>query len=396
MSVQIRRVVKRYGAQMVLKDISLTVENGQFVSLLGPSGCGKTTLLNVIAGLIDIEGGEIIVDDEVLSKPGFTLPAEKRNIGMVFQDYALWPHMNVYDNIAFGMKMKRYRKAEIRDRVESVLETVDMKEFGSRTIQQLSGGQKQRIAIARALAISPRLMLMDEPLSSLDAKLRERMRWDLLELVHRTQMTTIYVTHDQSEALSMSHHVVLLHDGYIEQSGTPEDLYHAPRTEFAGQFVGASNILLCNVIDASQKETVLEFHGQRFRMSRGAWQGEGAANLVMDRSQWALNQSVQVMVRPHSLMVAGVQTFDEHVSQQGDISEDILVWHSVVKQKSYHGNEWQYRVELTGEHVKTQKTVVEVWSNERLDIGDACVVMCPISAMHPLATTPVTLTATPI
>ena len=240
--LSIRKLYKAYGAFMAVHGIDLEIAEGELVVLLGPSGCGKTTTLRCVAGLEDITDGSIAIGDTVVSEKGRSLPPERRQIGMVFQSYAIWPHMTVAENVAFGLKLQRLPKAEIDGRVRSALELVGLSGYAGRHVSQLSGGQQQRVALARAMALEPRILLFDEPLSNLDAKLRERMRFELRQIQQRLGITSVYVTHDQQEAMVIADRIVLMRNGVIEQMGTPESLYHRPQTRFAAEFVGLANI----------------------------------------------------------------------------------------------------------------------------------------------------------
>jgi len=243
MSLRIESVRKHFGEKTVLAGIDLEVEEGTFLALLGPSGCGKTTLLQAIAGLISIDDGKILIDRHVVSEKERELPTEKRNIGMVFQDFALWPHMNVFENVAFGLKIRGMKGSELKERVMETLAIFHMEEYIARFPHELSGGQKQRIAMARAIAPRPRLILMDEPLSSLDAGLRNEMRYELVRIFKQLNMTVVYVTHDQLEAMSMADQIMILKNGRCEQFGTPESLYYEPVSEYVAKFMGPANIL---------------------------------------------------------------------------------------------------------------------------------------------------------
>jgi ABC-type sugar transport system ATPase subunit len=243
MSLQIASVHKRFGEKQVLSGINISIEKGTFLALLGPSGCGKTTLLQAIAGLTSIDEGKIIIDGAVVSETGREVPTEKRNIGMVFQDFALWPHMNVFENVAFGLRLRGMKGSQLKTRVVETLAIFHMEEYVSRYPHELSGGQKQRIAMARAIAPEPHLILMDEPLSSLDAGLRDEMRYELVRIFKQLNMTVVYVTHDQMEAMSMADQIVILKNGKCEQFGIPESLYHEPVSEYVARFMGAANIL---------------------------------------------------------------------------------------------------------------------------------------------------------
>ena len=229
----------------VVSGVSFDVEEGAFYTLLGPSGCGKTTTLRCVAGLERPDGGSITLDGKVVSDGAFYVPPYKRSIGMVFQSYAIWPHLSVFENTAFPLRVSKTKisSAELKRRVEEALATVQLAGFEGRLSTQLSGGQQQRLALARALVRRPKLLLLDEPLSNLDAKLREKMRFELSDLQRRLGITTLYVTHDQAEALSMSSCVAVMDSGQIVQQGSPREVYETPRSAFVANFVGASNFI---------------------------------------------------------------------------------------------------------------------------------------------------------
>jgi ABC-type Fe3+/spermidine/putrescine transport system ATPase subunit len=243
MSLELQSVHKQYGNKQVLRGIDLSIEKGTFLALLGPSGCGKTTLLQSIAGLTSISEGKILIDGKVVSEPGKEVPIEKREIGMVFQDFALWPHMNVFEIVSFGLKLRGLRGQILKNRVIDTLSIFHMEDYLTRYPHELSGGQKQRIAMARAIAPNPRLILMDEPLSALDTGLREEMRVELVRIFKELRMTVIYVTHDQGEAMSMADQIAILKDGQCEQIGAPETLYKEPVSEYVAKFMGRANII---------------------------------------------------------------------------------------------------------------------------------------------------------
>jgi spermidine/putrescine ABC transporter ATP-binding subunit len=236
--LELRGLTKKFGGFKAVDHVTLKVESGEFLSLIGPSGCGKTTTLRMIAGLSEPDGGSIFIKNEVVNEK----PVHKRNIGMVFQSYALFPHMTVFDNIAFGLRMKKFNRTAIKQKVDDALHLVQLPHLRDRYPKQISGGQQQRVALARAIVTEPAVLLLDEPMSNLDAKLREQMRVDLKQLQQKLGITTIYVTHDQIEAFTMSDQVVLMHAGRIEQIGTPLDVYEMPATVFAANFIGHSNI----------------------------------------------------------------------------------------------------------------------------------------------------------
>lgn len=239
-AVELKDITKRFGDAAVIKGVSMSIAKGEFVSLLGPSGCGKTTLLRMIAGLEQTTTGSIIIG----GKDSTALPPEKRDIAMVFQSYALLPHLSVFDNVMFPLRMRSIgTRQEQARRVTDVLEMVQLSHLAARRPRELSGGQQQRVAVARAVVSRPQVLLLDEPLSNLDARLRESMQEELIQLHRQTGLTTIFVTHDQEEALSLSDRIILLNEGRIEQQGTPAELYGAPSTRFSAAFMGSSNIL---------------------------------------------------------------------------------------------------------------------------------------------------------
>ena len=237
----------------ILKDFNLEVEKGELISLLGPSGCGKTTTLRTIAGFIAPEKGNVIIDQKDVTK----LPPNKRNIGLVFQTYALFPHLSVFENIAYGLKRRKVPKAEIAEKVKNVLELVSLTGFEDRLPANLSGGQRQRVALARSIVIEPDLLLLDEPLSNLDAKLRDEMRAELSRLQHQLGITMIYVTHDQIEALSLSSKIIVMNEGNIEQMGSPKEIYENPATKFVAKFVGFDNILKAKFLEIDKLGNVI-------------------------------------------------------------------------------------------------------------------------------------------
>ena len=277
-------VSKRYGSVEALIDANLLVRKGECVTLLGPSGSGKTTLLNIVAGLLPLDQGEVWIEDRLATH----IPAFRRDIGMVFQNYALFPHLSVFENIAFPLRMRRERRAALRERVERALATVSLADKGDRMPSELSGGQQQRIALARALVYEPSIILMDEPLAALDKKLREQLQLEIRRIQKRLGITMLYVTHDQQEALLLSDRICLMNNARIEQIGPPSDLYFRPRTVFAADFIGESNIFAAEVLAASEGEVQL--------------QGPGGSRIraVTDLTLRS-GQRVQVMIRPERL-----------------------------------------------------------------------------------------------
>jgi ABC-type Fe3+/spermidine/putrescine transport system ATPase subunit len=255
--LSVESLVVSYGTVNAVNNISFSVEDGEFVSLLGPSGCGKTTTLRCIAGLEASVDGTIRIGEEVVAADGLDVPAEKRGINMVFQSYAVWPHMTVFENVAYGLRTRREPPPLIESKVRNALNLVGLDPYARRYGTELSGGQQQRVALARAIVTSPRLLLFDEPLSNLDAGLRERMRFELVELQRNLGQTSLYVTHDQSEAMLMSDRIILMRDGVIVQAGTPRDIYERPATRFAAEFIGNANILEGEIAKALPGGTAL-------------------------------------------------------------------------------------------------------------------------------------------
>ena len=239
-----RDVVKKFDSFVALKGVNLTAHKGEVTTLLGPSGCGKTTLLRCIAGLEAADGGEIRFGDEIVSDAkGSRVPAEKRAVGMVFQSYAVWPHMTVFENVAYGLTLRKRKKPEIKGRVGEVLDLVGLAGREDHYPSMLSGGQQQRVVLARALAYEPEILLLDEPLANLDAKLREHMRFELRQIQEKTGVTAIYVTHDQDEAMAISHSIVVMSEGEVQQVGPPAEVYERPVNEYVATFVGLANFL---------------------------------------------------------------------------------------------------------------------------------------------------------
>ena len=237
-TVNIQNVTKAFGDNVVLREFSATFRDGEFITLLGPSGCGKTTMLRIIAGFEKPTRGEVYIDGTLVSGGKTFVPPEKRGIGMVFQSYAVWPHMNVFDNVAYPLTIRHVSKAEIKTSVERVLGIVHLSQYAERFPNQLSGGQQQRVALARALVAEPKLLLLDEPLSNLDAKLRESMRFEIKEIQRKLGITVVYVTHDQTEAMAMSDRIFLINRGDIQQCGTPQEIYNSPVNQFVADFLG--------------------------------------------------------------------------------------------------------------------------------------------------------------
>ena len=271
-------------ANPILKGVSMHLQKGEVVALLGPSGSGKTTLLRAVAGLESPKAGTIAIGERNVfdGARGFEMPAENRNLGLVFQSYALWPHKTVFDNVAYGLKLRKLGASEIKDKVSDVLKNLGLGHLGERFPHQLSGGQQQRVAIARALVYNPPVILLDEPLSNLDAKLREEARAFLRELIVRMGLSALMVTHDQAEAMAISDRILLLNNGKIEQQGTPQSMYETPDTLFTAEFMGSNNRLPARVIQRESKQVQLEINGARLQASaRGAGAGSGDGTTII-------------------------------------------------------------------------------------------------------------------
>jgi len=284
-NLELTEIVKSFGDVQVLHGVSLSIGSGQFVSLLGPSGCGKTTLLRIIAGLESVTRGSVRIDDRDVTG----LPPESRDIAMMFQSYALLPHMSVRENVRFPLRMRRRgTRAEQDERVQAALETVQLAHLADRMPRQLSGGQQQRVALARAIVSDPKVLLLDEPLSNLDARLREDMQVELIELHRRLGLTTVFVTHDQEEALSLSDVVVLMNGGRIEQIGDPQAIYASPRTGFASEFLGSANLVPVTVGDGASGLQALLPNGETIALSADA-KPRGKAHLVLRQEDLKLS-----------------------------------------------------------------------------------------------------------
>ncbi|MEZ5817107.1 MAG: ABC transporter ATP-binding protein [Hyphomicrobiaceae bacterium] len=282
--VELRDVTRRFGAATAVDNVSLKIEHGQLVSLLGPSGCGKTTTLRLLAGFLEPSSGQIVVGDRVVSTRERTEPPERRNMSMIFQSYALWPHMTAAENVAYGLKLRKLDAATVKKKVDAILATARLTELADRYPSELSGGQQQRVSLARALAVEPETLLMDEPLSNLDANLREEMRFEIRRLHDETRTTTVYVTHDQAEAMTTADLIAVMNAGKVEQLGTPEDVYERPLSSFVARFIGASNILTGKALD----EHTFELAGVPIQTTGVALQKGGSANISIRQHEIGL------------------------------------------------------------------------------------------------------------
>ncbi len=312
--LSIRSVVKRFGSVVAVDGVSLDVDEGELLSFLGPSGCGKTTLLRLIAGFETPNQGEIWLAGRRLD----TLPPNRRGATMVFQGYALFPHLSVFENVAYGLRVRRLSGAALRERVEKALELVGLRGLGERQPSQLSGGQQQRVAVARALVLEPSLLLFDEPLSNLDAKLREQMRFEIRALQRRLGITAVYVTHDQAEAMTLSDRVAIMNAGRIEQLGAPREVYDEPRTRFVADFIGRATFVRAEVAAAAADGAEVVLFGRRVRVPLTEPIAAGAA--------------VDVLVRPDAI-------------ELGDGDDGSA---GVVAQATFVGGLAQYMVRLDG------------------------------------------------
>ncbi len=275
-SVELQGLTKFYGPLAVVDKVSLTIKHGSLVCLLGPSGCGKTTTLRLIAGFVEPSAGEIRVGDRVVSTPQQSMPPERRNMSMIFQSYALWPHMTVAENIVYGLKLRKVDNATIRRKLDAILSTTRLAPLAERYPGELSGGQQQRVALARALIVEPETLLLDEPLSNLDANLREEMRFEVRRLHDEYRYTTVYVTHDQSEAMTTADVIAVMNAGRIEQAGSPEEIYDRPRSKFVARFIGMSNVITGQTLNGGH----IGFAGTQLRVSgEPARSGETAVSI---------------------------------------------------------------------------------------------------------------------
>jgi iron(III) transport system ATP-binding protein len=328
--ISVQGLSKAFGAARALTDVSFSVRDKEFLTLLGPSGCGKTTTLMSIAGFLRPDEGFIACGDRTFfDQPGKVfLEAEDRNLGMVFQSYAIWPHMTVFGNVAFPLKIRRMRKDVLRRQVMETLELVEMASYATRYPHELSGGQQQRVALARALVYQPSVLLLDEPFSNLDAKLRERARTWLKHLQAELGLTTVFVTHDQDEALSLSDRIVLMSAGTVLQTGSPEDIYRRPATRFAAEFVGRCNILTASVRTVTESGTAeLVLH-------------PGGKPIMLSGEQLAEGTEVQLAVRPEAIELLG----PGHEAEQAAENTYPAELHGV----SFLGDHYLYELDVDG------------------------------------------------
>lgn len=322
-SVKIDHVTKKFGDTIAVNDVNLEIASGEFMSLLGPSGCGKTTLLSMILGILDITSGSILFNETRIDY----VPMHKRDVGMVFQNYALFPHMTIMDNVGFGLQMRKVPKRERITRVEEALRMVQLEDLAGRYPRQLSGGQQQRAALARALVVRPKVLLLDEPLSNLDAKLRKEMRIQLKRLHQEMGITTIYVTHDQEEALSLSTKVAVMSRGVVQQIGTPKDIFLHPGNHFVANFIGYANFF---------EGKIVEVQGGKIRFQSN----KGFVLELRDDSQHHVGDEVMVTIKPENIKLVGDSSGHNCLKGKVIVSD-------------YVGNTTGYEIESAyGDHLK--------------------------------------------
>ncbi|WP_430695071.1 ABC transporter ATP-binding protein [Peribacillus frigoritolerans] len=329
--VEIKGAFKQFGANVVLNGIDLEVKQGELLTLLGPSGCGKSTTLNLIAGFLDPDRGEVHIKGNNVTK----VPPYKRDLGMVFQTYSLFPHMTVYENLSFGLKLRKVGKAEQKKKISKALELVKMSGLENRYPRELSGGQRQRVAISRALVVEPELLLLDEPLSNLDAKLRHELRAEIKRLQKEIGVTTIFVTHDQEEALSMSDRVVVMNAGKIEQISTPTEIYNHPKTEFVFQFIGKSNCFEGNVSAVDKRKVAVKIGSDITHVDTN--------NVMGNESDLKTGDEVKLYIRPEKLQIVSL---DEKSSSPLDFHR------AKISQMNYLGTSWEINVLLQGKSIQ--------------------------------------------
>ncbi len=325
-TVSLKGLTKRFAETAAVNDLNLEIEDGEFVSLLGPSGCGKTTTLRLVAGFIQPDGGEIRVNQEVISSPSVLVPPERRNMSMIFQSYAVWPHMTVFQNVSYGLKFKKLSSGESERKVERLLQLVHLETLKDRYPTELSGGQQQRVALARALVVEPQILLLDEPLSNLDANLREEMRFEIRRLHDEFKITSIYVTHDQSEAMVIADRICVMNQGRLEQVGRPEEIYERPKTRFVAEFIGKTNLL----------SGTLE-EGKRISL------GNGLMLRVGSGENFRNGEKVWVSIRPHDL-----QLDREESEPEGYVKMGFNLFYGAISRRIYFGESIDYLVELSG------------------------------------------------
>ena len=361
--LELQHVSKRFtregqAALAAVNDVSLTVEPGELLTLLGPSGCGKTTTLRMVAGFEQPDAGRVYIGGDDVTE----LMVYRRSIGFVFQNYALFPHLTVFENVAYGLRVRRLPEARIRARVGQVLELVGLPGYERRFPNQLSGGEQQRVAVARAVVVEPALLLFDEPLSNLDAKLRVQMRAELSRLQRQLAITTVYVTHDQEEAMAISDRIAVMHRGSVAQVGTAEELYRAPRSAFVAQFIGRVNLVESRVLGATGG-----------RVAVALWDG----SLSVPGDGYATGQRLSLLLRPESLTL---------VPESAKAAEGEMVVSGVVRGRTFLGEKVEYAVEVGG--ALLQAVTYDPTRRGVVEIGARVGVMCDAAAVRLLAAEP--------
>ena len=344
--LEFQKLTKRFGEVTAVNNVSLSIEEGEFMAIVGPSGCGKTTLLRLIAGFLKPDSGRILIDgEEISSEQSMVLP-EKRNVTIVFQSYAIWPHKNVFGNVAFGLKLKKFSKSEITRKVKEVLKLVKLEGLENRYPAELSGGQQQRVSLARAIVVEPKILLLDEPLSNLDARLREGMRFELKELQQKMNITSVYVTHDQTEAMVIAGKIAIMNQGSIEQIGTGEEIYLEPATDFVASFVGKTNLLSGKIVSLNKtsKRALIEIR-------------PGFALQVVTPNlpeiDISKNQNVYVSIRPEYIVI-----------NEERMEKSINLFEGKILKRAFLGNFYDYRVEVKGQILR-----VQALHSQHIDIG---------------------------
>jgi iron(III) transport system ATP-binding protein len=322
-TVSLHGLTKQFTGMAAVDDLRLEIKDGEFVSLLGPSGCGKTTTLRLVAGFLQPDAGEIRVNDQVISSATILIPPERRNMSMIFQSYAIWPHMTVFQNVAYGLKFKKLASREVEEKTERLLRVVHLEALKARYPAELSGGQQQRVALARALVVEPQILLLDEPLSNLDANLREEMRFEIRRLHEEFGITTIYVTHDQAEAMVTSDRIVVLNKGRMVQVGTPSEIFDQPRTRFVAEFIGKTNLLAGRLEGANAVSLAPDF---RIAVANGSSASSG---------------EVSVCIRPHNIALTADESEARAMASAG-----FNLFSGILERRIYFGDAVDYTVAL--------------------------------------------------
>ncbi|MHA1548022.1 MAG: ABC transporter ATP-binding protein [Alphaproteobacteria bacterium] len=356
-SLTVDGVKVSYGDVQVLIGVSVDVAPGEFIALLGSSGCGKTTLLRAISGFVPTEAGRVLVSDRDVTDA----PPDKRDMALVFQSYALWPHMTVAQNIGYGLRIRKVARSELKRRVDGMMALLGLEGFGDRPVTQLSGGQRQRVALGRALAIEPQILLLDEPLSNLDARIRQSVRHEIKALQQQLEITAIHVTHDREEAMVMADRIVILDQGEIAQIGTPEEVYNRPESSFVAAFMGADNMvqLTAERIDGAIRVPASEHHAEAVLNIAGDDEGDG----------------VHLAASGSGDMTAHFRSEAVRLVDPDDRPEGSLVLHGSITQTSYPGGFFRYTIDVGGQHFMVDDP-------KKLTAGEAVGISLPAEALH--------------